>query len=136
MAGYIKLSREVGEWEYFKDPNSMLVLIYLMLHAKYEDSEFQGYPLHIDNVVYSIKGIASATGLSERQVRTALDKIKATGILTSKSTSKFSVGHLEKWASQKPTTKKTTGKTTSTSTTYKNKEEELYDFGKGLVLHR
>lgn len=136
MEGYIRLPRIVEEWEYFKDPNCMLVAIYLMIHAKYTDSEFQGYKLHADDVIYSIKGIANATGLSDRQVRTALGKLKATGILTSKTTSKFSVGSLEKWASQKPNTNGATHTSTSKATTYKeyNKEtEEKIDFGKGGI---
>lgn len=133
MEGFVKLGREVEEWEHFKDPNCMLVLIYLIIHAKYTDGEFQGYALHPSDVVYSIKGISNSTGLSDRQVRTALGKLKATGILTSISTSKFSVGSLGKWASQKPTRKKATSTSTSKTTTYEEYKEEKREFGKGGI---
>jgi len=59
--------------------------------ANWTDSEWQGMTIKRGQLVTGRKALAAQTGLSERQIRTALDHLKSTNELTIKSTNKFSL---------------------------------------------
>lgn len=136
MEGYVKLSREIRDWEYFKDGNCMKVLIYLLVHAKYKPETYGGYNFEVGDVRFTYPELEKACGITYNQARDAIRKIKTTGILTVKSTPKFSVGSLKKWAFQQSTSWESTAKSTVKSTPSYNKEinkEKRIDFGKGGI---
>lgn len=140
MEGYVKLSRKVTDWEHFKDDNCLKVFIFLLVHSKFEACDYAGYHFEPGDVRYTYEEIANKCGITVRQTRTAIAKLKATGILTSKATSKFSIGSLEGWANCETGAKKMSGKMTSKrspSYNYKeNKEEpERRDFGTGGIRY-
>lgn len=99
MDGYIKVPKVILDWEDFTDGNCVKVLLYLMATAKFKDGEFDGHQLKRGDVIYSYKGIAEACGLSMKEARTVIGKLKRASILASKGTNKYSVGSLENWAS-------------------------------------
>ena len=97
MTGWVKLPRKLLDWRWFKNPSTWLVFSYLLLKANYIPGQWQELTIYEGQHVTSISTISSGTGLSVQQVRTALNKLKSTGEITVKSTSKFSLITLVNW---------------------------------------
>lgn len=88
---YIKLSRKLLEWEWYTDLNTCRLFIHMLLKANWKDGRFQGVDVPRGSFVTSISKLASETGLSEMQVRTAVKHLKSTGEITGLQQSKFTV---------------------------------------------
>lgn len=96
---YIKLFRKFTKWGWYSDPNTKSVFLHLLLNANWQDGEFKGETVRAGECIFGRKKAAIDLGLSERQVRTALDHLKKSGeISTTKTTNKFSIIKIEKWA--------------------------------------
>lgn len=91
LNGFVVLYRKFREWEWYKNSNTKDVFIELLLTANFKDGKFEGHTVPRGSVVTSIPNLASAVGLTEMQVRTALKHLKLTGEITVKTTSKFSI---------------------------------------------
>ena len=89
--GFIALHRSLLRWGWHTDPATGWLFVNLLLMANWEDGEWQGMPVKRGQLVTGRKALAAQTGLSERQIRTALDHLKSTNELTIKSTNKFSL---------------------------------------------
>jgi len=97
MTGYVKLHRKFKNWEWYSDLNSRVVFMHLLLTVNYKDSRFQGHEVKSGSGVYGRVKLASDVGISEQQLRTALNKLKSTLEINIESTSKFSIITLNKW---------------------------------------
>ena len=127
---YIKLFRKLLTWEWYGDTNTVRVFLHILLRANYEPSRYKGHEIPAGSCVFGRQKWAKELGLSERQIRTAINHLKSTNEVTIKATNKFSVIHVEKWEfwqieEGKATKKKTNKVPTSdqqptTSKEYKN----------------
>ncbi len=98
MGGWVKVHRDFfSSWEWAADPNTVAVWIRLLVDARYEPGAYRGTPLEAGQVIVGRKALAEKTGLTERQVRTALEHLEQSGVISRKSTNKFSIVTLEKW---------------------------------------
>lgn len=88
---YIKMDRNLRFWRWFKNPKTVLVWIWLLMSANIEDHDFERETIHRGEVATSRKSISAATGLTENEVRTALDHLKSTGEITSRIRPKYQV---------------------------------------------
>lgn len=88
MNGYIKLHKVFLEWEWAQDCKMVQIFIRCLLKANYKDQTWKGQIIPRGSFVSSISNLSQETGLSFQQVRTCLDKLKATGEITTKSTNK------------------------------------------------
>lgn len=88
MSGWIKLHRSIKEWEWYGDINVRLTFLHCLISANYEDKKWQGVLIKRGSFVTGRDVLASEIGISVRQVRTALTKLKSTSDLTTKTTSK------------------------------------------------
>lgn len=91
MGSYIKINRKILDWEWYSDINTCRLFLHMLLKANWRDGRFQGTEVPRGSFVSSISKLAEETGLTERKVRTALEHLKTTGEVTSKSHSKFTV---------------------------------------------
>ena len=108
-AGYIKLWRSLLKWEWYSDVNVSRLFIHLLLTANYEDTTWRGETIHRGQRLTSVAKLAEETGLTTKEVRTALGKLTRTNELTIRTTNKYSVITVEKYDFfQSPTD--TTGK--------------------------
>lgn len=94
--GWIKLHRKILDWEWFDDGVTFHVFIYLLLKANVEDKKWHGLLIKRGQLVTSQSHISAQLSNKHhkttiQQVRTALDKLKATGELTVKTTNAYSV---------------------------------------------
>lgn len=88
---YIKLSRKILEWEWYSDINTCRLFIHLLLKANWKEGRFQGVEIPRGSLVTSYSSLAKDTGLSVKNVRTALKHLEATGEVAVKRQAKFSV---------------------------------------------
>lgn len=91
VVGHIKLDRKILEWEWYSDVNTCRLFTHLLLKANWKDGRFQGNDIPRGSLVTSYNTLAEETGLTVRNVRTALKHLKSTGEVTITRHSKYSV---------------------------------------------
>lgn len=79
---FIKVDRNILGWRWFKDPNTLQVWLWLLINANIKDHDFRTDTIRRGEVATSRKSIMQDTKLTEMQVRTALNHLKATGEIT------------------------------------------------------
>ena len=97
MSGWVKIHRKITEWEWYHDINVRLVFIHLMLRANFKDKKWQGTTVQRGQFVTSIGHLSAEVGLSPKQVRLALDKLKSTGEIEVKTANKFTLINVENY---------------------------------------
>ena len=98
--GFILLHRSILRWEWYGDLNTARLFIHLLLTVNYEPQRWQGIAVERGQRVASLAKLAAETGLTVKQVRTALEHLKRTGEVTHKATSKyglFTVNHYDRY---------------------------------------
>ena len=88
---YVKISRKILEWEWYTDVNTKVLFLHILLKANWKPGRFQGIEIPRGSFVTSVQNLAVETGLTIRNVRTALKHLENTGEVTSKRHAKFSV---------------------------------------------
>lgn len=89
--GFIKIDRAIVNWRWYGDGNTLRVFLHLLLIANYEDKDFQNIVVRRGEAVTSYSKLADSLGLSVRGVRTAIEHLKSTGEVTSRTYNKFQV---------------------------------------------
>ena len=89
--GWIKLHRKFTKWEWYTDVPVKVLFLHLLLKANHEGERWKGREVERGQCVVGRHKLAEETGLSERQIRTALDKLKNTGEIRTESTNKFTL---------------------------------------------
>lgn len=91
MDKYIKLDQKILNWDWYKDINTFKVFLHLLLKANFEDVKIQGIEVPCGSFISSYQTLATETGLTVQNIRTALNHLKSTGELTIHTYPKFSV---------------------------------------------
>ena len=135
---FIKIYRKMLNWEWYTDVNTKTLFLHCLLKANWKDGSWHGHEYKRGQFITSLQSLAKETGLSIRQVRTALKHLQTTGEVTSKKYAKFSVITVNSYdsfqSSDKQNDKKVTGKRQATRQasdkqvttdirTYKNNKE-------------
>lgn len=89
--GFVKIPNDLSEWAWYGDNNTLAVYVRLLLGAVWKDRNYQNVHLKRGQIATTIPQIAEQSNLTVQQVRTVLNRLKATGKITVNSTSKFSV---------------------------------------------
>lgn len=114
--GFVKIFRSLKNWEWSDNPNVLALFIHLLLMANYTDQRWQGQTIKRGQLVTSIGSLSQKTGLSVRQVRTCLQKLKSTGEVTSRTTNRFTVITVMNWGKYQCEDEVTTSNATSNAT--------------------
>jgi hypothetical protein len=127
MSGWIKIHRQILEWEWYSDTNTFRVFLHLLLKANHKEKKYRGMDLKIGTIITSRDILAMETGLSVRQVRTSLDKLKTTNELTIKTSSQGTIIEVVNYAKYQLTTNETANERPTNdqqTTTNKNDKKE------------
>ena len=81
---FIKLYRKMLNWEWYDDVNTCRVFLHCLLRANWQEARWHGVTLKPGQFITSLGHLAEETGLSVKQVRTALEHLKSTGEIASK----------------------------------------------------
>ncbi len=134
MNGWIKLHRKILEWDWYTDPNTMRLFIHLLLKANCEPGEWRGYKIMPGQLITSLRTLTRESRLSEREVRTALTKLKSTNELSLQTTSQFSIITICNWedyqqqnSSERQTKRQTARQTNDNKQEDKKKEDNKYN---------
>ena len=96
--GYIKLYRRMMKWGWYTDTPTKCVFLHLLFLACYEPCFYKSVHLEPGQAVSSIRQIATDTGLTVKQVRTALNHLKETQEVAQSPNGKFSVFTINNYA--------------------------------------
>ncbi len=117
------------EWEWYNDSNTFRLFIHLLLKANHKAGRWQGIEIQPGQVIIGRKKLAVELKLTERQIRTSLTKLKMTNEIATKTTNKFTIVTICKWAqyqtseeAKRPTERPATKPTGDQQTTTNNNE--------------
>jgi DNA-binding transcriptional ArsR family regulator len=89
--GFIKLSKNILEWQWYTDSNVCRLFIHILLKANFKQNKWQGIEINVGEFVTSIEKLHIETGLSVQSVRTALNKLKESGYICLQPTNRFTL---------------------------------------------
>ena len=95
--GYIKLYRKITEWEWYKHIPTKVLFFHLLIESNHAPHRWRGIQIDTGQTVTSIEHLSNETGLTVRQVRTALEHLKKTGEIDIQTTNKFSLITVENY---------------------------------------
>ena len=111
--GYIKLHRSLANWRWYKEPKTLLLWIHLLLNANYEPRDMGEKTIERGQIATSLAGLAEQTGLSVKEVRTSLDRLKKTGeiaVWSNRHMTVITVNEYERYQSDGATQGQTEGR--------------------------
>jgi len=91
MEGWIKLYRVLKEWEWYKDSHMVHLFIHLLLSANRQDGKWRGIEVKRGQLITGRIELSNETGISQRSIRTCIERLKSTNELTIKTTNKYSI---------------------------------------------
>ena len=132
MSGWIKIHRQIIDWEWFTDTNTFRVFLQLLLKANHKEKKYRGMVLKVGTIITSRDILAFETSLSVQQVRTALDKLKSTNEITIKTSSQGTIIEVVNYSKYQLATNEVTNKQpinnqqVTTNKNDKNNKENIY----------
>ena len=97
LNGYIKLYRKLIQWGWYQDNVVKSLFLHFLLTASFKDFSWMGRQLKAGQLITGRKKLAEELNFSERQIRTAIEKLKSTGEVTCETTNKFSIITVVNW---------------------------------------
>lgn len=138
--GYIKLFRQIVDWEWYSDIPTCRLFIHLLLKVNHADRNWQGKKIERGSCITSFASLSTETKLSVEQIKRALKNLQKTGEIKKISTNQNTLIIVTKYddyqcftnADNKQTTneqqtdnmQKTNGKQTENKRTTTNKNEK------------
>lgn len=106
--GWIKLHRKISEWEWSTKPLTLALFVYILTNASHKPNAFRGKKYPEGTLITGRKKMSLETGLSEQQVRTALNHLKSTSDITIQSTNEYSIISITNWKKYQSTNQPST----------------------------
>lgn len=88
---YIKLYRNILDWEWWHDINPFRLFIFLLLKANWKEGSWKGITVKRGTYITSLKKLSEDTDLSVDELRTAIKKLEKTQEITKQTTNKYTV---------------------------------------------
>jgi DNA replication protein DnaD len=88
---YLKVFRKMVFWEWYTDVNTTKLFLHCLLMANWKPGRWRGISYKRGQFFTSIGNLAKETGLSVREVRTALEHLESTNEVTSKTTNRYTL---------------------------------------------
>ena len=91
MEGYILIYRKMLNWQWYQDNNVKALFIDLLLDANFEESKKGLLTIQRGQVLTSLKRMHDRTGMTVKEIRTALDKLEKSGEIGKQTTNRNSI---------------------------------------------
>ena len=95
--GFIKLHRQLIEWEWYDDANTFRLFIHFLLKANFKDKNWRGITVKKGSFITGYDKLSRELKLTKQQIRTGINKLKSTGEITHQSCNKYSIVTLVKY---------------------------------------
>lgn len=95
--GYLKIHRQITEWEWYNNANTMRVFLHLLFTANFTETEFKGDKIMPGQCVVSLENLAKTLNLSKQEVRTTLSHLLSTQEITQVKKPYGSIISIENW---------------------------------------
>ncbi len=95
--GWVKLYREMLDWEWYDDTIVKIVYLHILLSANWEDANYHGTVIKAGEFKTTVRQIAADLKISIQQVRRALNALKRTNQITTHTTSKYTIISIKDW---------------------------------------
>src|SRR3990167_4782877 len=82
--GYVKLFRKILRWEWYQKSEMVHLFLHFLLLANHEDGRWQGQVIKRGQFITGRKSLKRDTRISERTIRTCIERLKTTNTLTNK----------------------------------------------------
>lgn len=89
--GFIKLKRNMLEWEWYQDANTTRLMIHLLLKSNFKTKSWQGNVIYPGELITSLENLSTELNLSVGMIRNALKKLKSGKYIATKTTNKFTI---------------------------------------------
>ena len=106
--GWIKIHRQILEWEWYDEPNTLRLFLHLLLKANHKTRSYRGVEIKEGQIMTGYDKLAKELNLSTQKIRTSISKLKSTSEITSVSTSQGTIIQIVKYKDYQVVTSKTT----------------------------
>jgi len=89
--GWIKIHRQIIDWEWYDEPNTFRMFLHLLLKANHKPNKYRGVLIEAGQIMTGLDLLSRETSLSIQKVRTSLNRLKSTNEITIKSSSKGTI---------------------------------------------
>ena len=123
--GWIKIYRSLLYWEWSDVPEMVALWVRLIIRATHEDTQWHGVTISRGQLVTTTAKLAAESGLSPQQVRTCLDRLKASNQINTQTTNKYTIITIckyEAYQETENTEQQTNGKPTTSKQQTNNKQ--------------
>ena len=97
MEGWIKLHRQLLEWEWYDEPDTFRLFMHCLLKANHKDNNYRGQIVKAGSFLTSRDLLSKETGLSIQKIRTSLERLELTKEITTKKSKKGTVLQIVKY---------------------------------------
>lgn len=133
---WIKLHRQILNWEWYSDTNTFRVFMHCLLMAQRDDYKYRGVQLKAGQFTTGIFEMADILGLSNQQVRTALKKLEKSGEINKQSTSQYSIITVNNWNLYQQVNKRITNEQQTNNKRITTKQEERIENKEVVVMEK
>lgn len=88
---WIKTYEKLLKWEWYGDPIMVATWIHLLLKANWCDKKWRGVNVKRGQLITSRTRLAEEIGLTERQLRTCLERMQETGEIACETTNRYTI---------------------------------------------
>ena len=89
--GFVKFDRKIKHWGWYTDINTFKLFFHLVTFANFKEEEFLGKVVKRGQIAKSLSSLASETGLTVNEIRTAIKHLESTKEITSTSQGKYTL---------------------------------------------
>lgn len=123
--GWICLHRRFLEWEWYDDVHVRIFFIHCLLRSNHTTKKWRGYTIKAGQFITSLNHLAKETGLTERQIRTCIKKLKSTNDIDTQTTNRNTMIVIKNW-NKWQTERQTKRQTSDTQVTTNNNDNNEY----------
>ncbi len=123
--GFVKVPHDLTKWEWYGDSSTLSVYLRMLLSAEWCDTKCGNVNIRRGQVMTTLRKISVENGLSMRQTRTILERLKSSNKVTIKTTPNYSIITLLDYDCARESDKRMTNeRQTADTPTLLNKKEK------------